>query len=672
MKKSLLLATLPILSIAPLAVSCNKGVKKYDVVDQCKLNISDELFNEVMKKKDNTDFDDANYLDFARDGIERMLTTSDFPVGGSNKVFTNYVDGDTTQFTSYNGLYTVKVRYLSVDTPESTSEIEKWGKAASNFNKKTLKAAKHVLIQSAACAKTGQKIKADLDGYGRSLAYVWYSNEINPTKDDFRNLNLELVYEGYSLNNSQEEKMVDLNNPIKDKHNKTFFDYFWDAGQIAQKNEKYIYSSDDTVDPLFYDKVATTIELKDIYEKSNDHPFTSEHVNQLGEKDTDDTNYYSSCCDNYTRWRFEKVTVSARVGTGAFYVQKTYNKGQSDERTYGLYVFSNNKYDCVEVGNVINITGVLEWYGGSYELAGVHFSRFFEDEKKWDMEYCLDNSGNRITETITPKEITPEEMVKKDTGHEWSPFSKYECNFVKLVGSHDNTVSDNSIYFNNTVHLYDDKPSQFASGGSEEIDSYNTAHPKYNTNNKMILFGTFGKDTPNMSGNNLPGDNDSSTIRVVINDGVSISYQDPEFPTNPDAKKSVLSYRYFTGTKYPKITLNDQGKKELSDSEYEEKYAYYSKEYPEVVYDLEQGNKFYEETAGMTDADKAKVIDADVKKAITRVSYKRKKITDVSGVVQRYVSVSGATTKTTLNICNQEGLGTVTDLTDYTVAPVAP
>src|SRR5699024_7289229 len=49
-------------------------------------------------------------------------------------------DGDTTRFTLEQG-DSINMRYYSVDTPESTGGVEKWGKAASNFVKEKLSAA---------------------------------------------------------------------------------------------------------------------------------------------------------------------------------------------------------------------------------------------------------------------------------------------------------------------------------------------------------------------------------------------------------------------------------------------------------------------------------------------------------------------------------------------------
>ena len=165
--KKLLVSLLLVTSSLTLLGSCGRNnnttstistrsIDDYDVVGQTKLNLDDDLFNTLMTKKKTSDYD-SNLMDFNRDGVERMLTNTDYAPNDADDVFTNYVDGDTTQFTSYNGNYTVKVRYLGVDTPESTSEVEEWGRSASLFNKSILKKAKYVIIQSAGSAKTGKK-----------------------------------------------------------------------------------------------------------------------------------------------------------------------------------------------------------------------------------------------------------------------------------------------------------------------------------------------------------------------------------------------------------------------------------------------------------------------------------------------------------------------------------
>lgn len=495
-KKSLILASLPLL-IGSGLVGCSKErknpTKDYDVVGQTHINLTDELFNKVMKENTSSDFD-PTYCDFQRDGVELMQTQKHTGTGDG---FTNYVDGDTTQFNSMNGSYTVKVRYLSVDTPESTSEIEKWGKSASNFNKSKLKSAEYIIVQSATSAKTGEFGSADLDGYGRSLAYVWYTDKTSPKKEDFRNLNLELVYNGFSLNNSAQKNMTD-----------EFFYAFYDAEYIAKYIKKWnIHSNDDDVN--YWDKQAEELELKELYNKKN---YTTSHP-----MDPDTDTSYSKYCDYKTRYTFKDVTVSAMIGN-AFYIQKVYDKGTDAEKTYGLYVFTMRNYDCVKVGNVLNVTGVLEWYGGSYELAGVHYDPFTSEKHGWDMTYVKDGSGNNKTETITPKEVTCEQLQSGD----------YECNVVKLKNTDPNL--DQSLYFNTAYSSYKGNVTSYSSGGLEEINTYNSVHPNYNSDNKIILFGKFGSDTGNISSypNSESGKSDNM-VRTVISSSLTIpNYQKPQ------------------------------------------------------------------------------------------------------------------------------------------------
>lgn len=95
-----------------------------------------------------------------------------------------FVDGDTTQFRS--GGVTFSVRYLGIDTPESTALYEPWGKAASNYTKERLTNAETIVLQA-----EGDR----MDGNGRYLAWVWYIPE---GEDTFILLNLELVEWAYS------------------------------------------------------------------------------------------------------------------------------------------------------------------------------------------------------------------------------------------------------------------------------------------------------------------------------------------------------------------------------------------------------------------------------------------------------------------------------------------
>lgn len=613
--------------------SSGRYVENVDVVANTKLNLEEDLFEEVMARKSTASYD-KTLVDFNSCGVERVLTEDDYAPNDEDDVFTNYVDGDTTQFTSYNGVYTVKVRYLAVDTPESTSEIEEWGKSASIFNETTLKSAKHIIVQSATSAQTGKYGAADIDTYGRSLAYVWYTTVEDPTLSDFRNLNLELVYEGYSLFNGAREDMSD-----------EMYNAFMQANEIAEYYKKARYSGEE--DPNYYYGSPIELGLDDIYDETY---YTN----------TDGSVKYSYYCDEYTRYTFEGV-VSRKVGS-AFYIQDTI-----DGTPYGLYVFTLKNYAPIQVGNRIRVSGVLSWYGGAYELTGISYSFF--NPQEGDIEYVLDEDGNRITEEIEPVEVTPAELQA----------GKYNCVLVKLKG----TTGDDTLYFNTSWNQYNGEYSSYSFGGSEELNAYNNAYPFYNTDNSITVFGRFGSDMSNVS-NSSTLFNTAEYIRVKIPSDILIS----------DANdQAVTSYRYFTGTK---------------DYNGNEAYHYYIPNNSSLVYSIDHADKvtvgttiptndvtgtegdiyivsetgeiandgtaydvyMYSATADSdgnnwsiysfvtgrdADGNDITVTGEDVQ--IYRRSYTRKKVTNVVGIAQQYESTSGKSIKYSLMISQANTYG---------------
>lgn len=128
--------------------------------------------------------------------------------------YTSLGDGDTTFFnyTVESGgdkLESQSTRYLFIDTPEidhgpdSYIVEEPWGQAAKKYNNDILKNAKHILVQSA-------RFSALHETYGRYLACIWYTNEENPTLDDYILLNYQIAYNGYSqqANSGSYDEMV--------------------------------------------------------------------------------------------------------------------------------------------------------------------------------------------------------------------------------------------------------------------------------------------------------------------------------------------------------------------------------------------------------------------------------------------------------------------------------
>jgi micrococcal nuclease len=99
------------------------------------------------------------------------------------------VDGDTAHIL-IKGVRE-KVRFIGIDTPESTREIEPYGKAA----------AAHTAGKLAIGAKVWLETDAELrDRYGRLLAYVWLDKPASRTDAEIRRkmLNAQLAIDGYA------------------------------------------------------------------------------------------------------------------------------------------------------------------------------------------------------------------------------------------------------------------------------------------------------------------------------------------------------------------------------------------------------------------------------------------------------------------------------------------
>ncbi len=93
------------------------------------------------------------------------------------------IDGDTARFIDPNSKTmseNFSVRFLGINTPESTNIDEPWGHAASDFTKNRLENAKTIVLES-----EGPRTET----YGRYLAFVWVDGVL---------LNLELVQEAYT------------------------------------------------------------------------------------------------------------------------------------------------------------------------------------------------------------------------------------------------------------------------------------------------------------------------------------------------------------------------------------------------------------------------------------------------------------------------------------------
>lgn len=97
------------------------------------------------------------------------------------------IDGDTAWFRDLNGEQ-IKLRFLGINTPESTIDKQAWGKAASTYTANRLKNASTIVLE---------REGAIMDTYERYLGFVWVDGVL---------LNLELVEQAFTPSTLSDSK----------------------------------------------------------------------------------------------------------------------------------------------------------------------------------------------------------------------------------------------------------------------------------------------------------------------------------------------------------------------------------------------------------------------------------------------------------------------------------
>lgn len=190
--------------------------------------------------------------------LEESFTGKTFIEDGIEEVTLDQaVDGDTIHVFNKAGTI-LKLRFLGVDTPESTSQVEPWGMAASSFTKNIVKNCTSLVI-------TSDGGPAAQDTYGRYMAWIWYKMD---DASEYRLLNLELVQNGYSyaknsgINNYKDELVAAANQALKLKikvFGETDPDYcYTEAQEITLTELKTSLNTLGNESPYFNNKVIFT------------------------------------------------------------------------------------------------------------------------------------------------------------------------------------------------------------------------------------------------------------------------------------------------------------------------------------------------------------------------------------------------------------------------------
>ena len=265
-----------------------------------------------------------------------------------------FVDGDTTHFDPVQNSTLpgcnnaadfsaadaptkgyAKARYIAINTPESTGQIEPWGKAASNFTKSKLSAATSIIIES-----NDDKWNVDSTG-GRYLLWVWYKPA---GETEYRNLNLEILQNGHAWGSSVADN----------RYGTTAL-----AAVTQAENEKLIVFSGEQ-DPDYYYGGPINVTLKEL--RFNTAAYAGKRVMVEG---LVVANFNDSAYIEEVYYDVEGYEDGIRIGMPVYY----------------SYV-AGKVLNILSVGNKVSVSGVVQWYetGGYYQITDIkEYDRWNKD-----------------------------------------------------------------------------------------------------------------------------------------------------------------------------------------------------------------------------------------------------------------------------------------------------
>ncbi len=284
----------------------------------------------------------------------------------------NYIDGDTTHFyvpTSVASTGVLKARYLGINTPESTGQIEPWGKKAASFTNEKLMNATSIYIES-------DNGKWNLDSTGaRHLVWVWYKPE---GSDTYRNLNIEIMQNGLAIQSSSAQNR--------------YGEQCVAAYNQAEAQELCVHSKEN--DPDFFYGEAIELTLREL--RANITDYVSARVS------------------------FEGV-VAKNSGANGVYIEAY------DEETQmynGIYVYlganaTPNTKTVFTIGNRVHVVGKVSEFNGTYQVSDVSgagrrptsLDSTRLDTEQHDAAYLLTDAEKYLNGEV--EFISGDEVVKK-------------------------------------------------------------------------------------------------------------------------------------------------------------------------------------------------------------------------------------------------------------------
>ena len=190
-----------------------KASNNDQILDAAKA-VGKENFSSEVSSTMNYLFDVLEKNKKPQESLSEETSSGDFVKATIQRV----VDGDTFELTTGE-----KVRIIGVNTPESTTKTEPYGKEASNYTKEIL-TGKTIYLQ---------KDVSESDRYGRLLRYAWLEEPKEITKATIAKymFNAHLLIEGYGQ-------------PFTLQPDSKYADIFIEFAREARENEKGLWKID--------------------------------------------------------------------------------------------------------------------------------------------------------------------------------------------------------------------------------------------------------------------------------------------------------------------------------------------------------------------------------------------------------------------------------------------
>lgn len=366
------------------------GAEHVDYVSKVKLDFTTNTKKQEVTVKQFIDGDTTHFYPKANSTLEGCNNAADF-------------SSDKAPITT-KGF--AKARYIAINTPESTIQIEPYGKAASNYTHSKLEKAKSIVIES-------DDDKWNIDNTGeRYVLWIWYIPEDGT---EYRNLNIEILQSGHAYGSGTADNR-----------------YGTDAlAALTQAQEEKLILYSGEPDPDYYYGGPINVDMK--WLRFNTEAYKDKKIVVEG-------------------------TVVARFSNSAYIEQVYYDiEGYESGIRLGMQVFygytTGKVLEILSVGNKVSVVGVVQYsdYNGCYQITDIQpYDRYNPDNPtncKLLESVGLDSCFTKINpaDFVSNENSVSVDVEKKDAeGKDYSEVVSMTFKEALLASSV--SVSDVTVY----------------------------------------------------------------------------------------------------------------------------------------------------------------------------------------------------------------------------------